>query len=69
MDGEVLVGMVVYESSDGITLQAVDGKLLRINQANIESKSNSTVSIMPIGLLDGASPNDLADLYAYMKSL
>jgi putative heme-binding domain-containing protein len=68
-DGEVLVGMVVYESSDGITLQAADGKLLRINQANIENKSNSAISIMPGGLLDGATANQLADLYAYLKSL
>jgi len=68
-DAEVLIGMLVYESSDGVTLQAADGNLLRINQANIESKSNSTISIMPSGLLDGANAKELADLYAYLKRL
>jgi putative heme-binding domain-containing protein len=68
-DGEVLVGMMVYESSDGVTLQGVDGKLLRINQADIESKSNSAISIMPSGLLDAAGPTEIADLYAYLKRL
>jgi len=68
-DGEVLVGMKVYESTDGVTLQAADGKLLRINQADIESKSNSPISIMSNGLLQGASASDIADLYAFMKQL
>ena len=68
-NGETLVGMLVYESTDGVTLQAADGKLLRINQADIDDKSNSTVSIMPNGLLDGVGPSDLADLTAYLKKL
>ncbi len=68
-DGEVFVGMKVYDSIDGVTLQTADGKVVRINRDNIESKSTSGVSLMPSGLLDGASSQEIADLYAYLRNL
>jgi putative heme-binding domain-containing protein len=68
-DGEVFVGMKVYDSVDGVTLQTADGKVVRINREDIENKSISDVSLMPGGLLDGLSRQELADLHAYLRSL
>ncbi len=68
-DGEVFVGMKVYDSVDVVTLQTADGKVVRINQASIESRSTSPVSLMPSGLLDGFSQQELADLYSYIRGL
>lgn len=68
-DGTILVGMKIYDSVDGITLQLADGSLARINQADIEEKAFSGQSLMPAGLVDANSPKELADLYAYLKSL
>jgi putative heme-binding domain-containing protein len=68
-DGEVFVGMKVYDSVDGVTLQLGDGKVVRINQSSIESKSISAVSLMPSGLLDGFSSQEIADLYSYIRGL
>jgi putative heme-binding domain-containing protein len=68
-DGEIFVGMNVYDSSDGVTLQLADGKVVRIAQEDIQSKSKSDISLMPSGLLENATPQQVADLYAYLKSL
>ncbi len=68
-DGEVFVGMKVYDSIDGVTLQMGDGKVVRINRSSIESKSTSPVSLMPSGLLDSFSDQEIADLYSYIRGL
>lgn len=67
-DGQLYRGSVVYESVDGITLQDTDGRTIRLNQADIESRVLSKKSLMPAGLLDEASDQDLADLYEFLKS-
>ncbi|MFM9064855.1 MAG: L-sorbosone dehydrogenase, partial [Pirellula sp.] len=69
VDDEILSGLVIYQASDGVTLQAADGKVLRINADLIKQKGNSTESLMPKGLMDGKSSQDVADLIAYMQSL
>jgi putative heme-binding domain-containing protein len=68
-EGKVLIGMKIYDSVDGITLQLPDGTLSRINQADIEEKAIADQSLMPSGLLDSYSIEDIADLYAYLQSL
>ncbi len=68
-DSNIIVGMKVYDSADGVTLQTADGTLVRINQDDIEQKGFATESLMPVGLLDGMTPQQLADLYLYMQSL
>jgi len=69
VDDEILTGLVIYQASDGVTLQAADGKVLRINADLIKQKGVSTESLMPKGLLDGKSIQDVADLMAYLQSL
>ncbi|MCU0706743.1 MAG: hypothetical protein MUF23_00465 [Pirellula sp.] len=69
VDDEVLTGMVIYNAADGVTLQAADGSILRINQDQIEKKAYSTESIMPSGLLDDRTPQEVADLFAYLATI
>jgi len=69
VDDEVLTGMAIYTSADGVTLQAADGSILRINQDQIEQKAFSTESIMPNGLLEDRSPQEVSDLFAYLGTL
>jgi putative heme-binding domain-containing protein len=69
VDDEILTGMVIYNAADGVTLQAADGSILRINQDTITEKAYSTESLMPIGLLDDKSPQEVADLFAYLSTL
>lgn len=68
-DGEIFTGMIVYNAADGITLQTADGTMVRVNQDNIEEKVYSTESLMPTGLLDDKSPQDIADLFSYLGGL
>ena len=68
-DGQVVMGLVVYESVDGITLMAADGHTKRVNVDEIEEMKSSEVSLMPEGLLQGLSDAEIADLLAYLRSL
>lgn len=68
-DGSIHIGMKIYESVDGITLQLANGTLSRINQVDIEENTTSDQSLMPAGLIDGLTPIELADLQAYLSSM
>ena len=44
------------------------GNFNRIKVADIEEETPSTVSMMPTGLLDNLTREEILDLVAYMKS-
>jgi len=67
--GKILQGIVVYDSVAGLVLQTSEGNTLHVSGKEIEARYRSSGSIMPRGLLDGLSDQDLADLYAYLKAL
>ena len=68
-DGTTHVGLVAFLSADGVILRTADGNTVRIPESSIASRRPIPQSIMPEGLLEGLNPTDLADLYAYLKSL
>ncbi|MEM9409904.1 MAG: hypothetical protein AAGA30_02255, partial [Planctomycetota bacterium] len=45
------------------------GKLTRIRAEQIDEMKPAKNSMMPMGLLDTLSKNEIADLLAYMKSV
>ncbi|MEC8555004.1 MAG: hypothetical protein VXZ82_08370 [Planctomycetota bacterium] len=69
VDGKVIRGLKVYDSVDGLTLQTPEGETKRINAEDILRQQPATQSLMPTGLLDGATTRDVADLISYLKSL
>lgn len=68
-DGTVHTGMIVYESVDGLVLRNAQNQTLRIETEEIESRRTRSQSLMPSGLLKDLQPQDLADLYAYLRGL
>lgn len=68
-NGKVYTGLVVYESVDGILLRNGVNQTFRIEARDIDSKRSLPNSLMPEGLLKDLKDGDLADLYAYLKSL
>jgi putative heme-binding domain-containing protein len=68
-EGQVVVGIPIYESVDGVTLITADTKTRRINAEDIARIQVATASLMPEGLLDGMSEQQVADLLAYLRSL
>lgn len=67
--GKVLSGVVIYESVDGVTLLDSTNRTIRVNAEEIDARHELSTSVMPVGLLEGLQPQDLADLYAYLQSL
>ncbi len=46
-----------------------DAKAIKIAGDQIEARKRSDVSLMPSGLVAGLSPDDFADLIAYLETL
>lgn len=67
--GRIYTGLIVYESVDGMLLRDAGHNTYRIEAHEIESRQKQPVSLMPTGLLKQTKPQDLADLYEYLKSL
>ncbi len=68
-DGKTRNGFLTFESAEGIILQTGPAAVERISAADIEERRPGDGSLMPNNLLQGAKPQDLADLYAYLNSL
>ncbi|MCA9022427.1 MAG: c-type cytochrome, partial [Planctomycetaceae bacterium] len=69
VDGKVYTGLVVYRSVDGLTLRNSNNQTTRIEADEINFENKKSTSLMPQGLLKDLSPQDLADLYAYLQGL
>ncbi|HEV3136611.1 MAG TPA: hypothetical protein VGZ26_01885, partial [Pirellulales bacterium] len=67
--GQVYHGVIVYESPESTLLQTGPDTTVRITNAEQASVRKSTQSLMPTGLLETLSNQDLSDLYAYLKTL
>ena len=67
--GQVYHGLIVYESPESTLLQTGPDTTVRITNAEATSVRPSGQSLMPTGLLDTLTDQDLSDLYAYLKSL
>jgi putative heme-binding domain-containing protein len=69
VDDQVFIGMVVYEATDGVILQTDADTTVRVAGDKIASKKSVDASLMPAGLLDKLTDAEVADLFAYLKSL
>jgi putative membrane-bound dehydrogenase-like protein len=67
--GQVYHGLVVYESPESTLLQTGPDTTVRIADSEGISMRRSTQSLMPTGLLDSETDQDISDLYAYLKTL
>jgi putative membrane-bound dehydrogenase-like protein len=67
--GQVYHGVIVYESPESTLLQTGPDTTVRITNAEQSSIRKSTQSLMPTGLLDMLSDQELSDLYAYLRTL
>jgi putative heme-binding domain-containing protein len=68
-DGRVYSGLVRSESGEALILRDAEGKDHEILKSEIEERKSGTTSLMPEGLQVGVSPQDFADLIAYLESL
>ena len=68
-DKKTHVGFVTLESSDTISMRTAVGVAVEIPTKQILKREKIAYSSMPQGLVAGLTPNQLADLLAYLKSL
>ena len=68
-DDKIYQGLIIYEAVDSLLLQTGPATTVRVVNQQIVSKRTTDISLMPVGLLDKASDRDVADLYAYLRSL
>lgn len=66
-DGRVLAGLVVEDTPQRLVLKLQGGKTEAIPRSDIEEDSVSPVSLMPEGLERQLSPQELADLFAFLS--
>ncbi len=67
-DERVLNGVVATETPTSITLRRADGKEETILRSNIASLRSTGLSLMPAGLEKELKPQDVADLFAYLRT-
>jgi len=68
-DGEVLAGLIRGETPDEITLVNANAEIKKIKTSEIRKKAESKLSLMPEGLQLLMTPDDFADLIAYLETL
>jgi putative heme-binding domain-containing protein len=66
-DGETYVGLLAEENAAGLTLLQAGGVRQMVPRAEVKALTASKVSLMPEGLEQGMSAQDLADVMAFVQ--
>lgn len=67
-DARTILGRLESEAPNSVTLRDAAGEQQTVLRTNVESMTAATSSLMPVGFGQAMSPQQLADLIAYLKS-
>ncbi|HJZ53615.1 MAG TPA: neutral/alkaline non-lysosomal ceramidase N-terminal domain-containing protein [Gemmataceae bacterium] len=67
-DERVLTGIIVVEAPTSVTLRRADGAEDTILRTNLQSLRSTRLSLMPEGFEKQLSKQDVADLFAYLRT-
>ena len=65
-DGRILTGLIVEDSPQRIVLKSQGGKVETVPRADVEQVKTSALSLMPEGVEVQLSPQEIADLFAFI---
>ena len=68
-DGRVVSGFVVSEGASFVSVRDSSGELRELKRSDIEQRRRQEMSAMPEGIAANLTPEGLADLVAYLRSL
>jgi putative membrane-bound dehydrogenase-like protein len=68
-DGRVFTGFVVSEGASTVQVRESSGALRELKRSEIEGRRRQEASAMPEGIAANLTPEGLADLVAYLRSL
>ena len=66
-DGRSLSGFLVERDAQILVLRGLEGEDITVRQADVRLLTPMGRSLMPEGLLDGLEPQQLRDLFAYLR--
>ncbi|MCG6158194.1 PVC-type heme-binding CxxCH protein [Rubinisphaera margarita] len=66
VDGKVRIGLIVGREGQKQAYVGPDGQIFLLDKNDIEERRELTTSVMPNGLLDRLSPEEIRDLLAYL---
>ena len=61
--------MIARRTADGVVLRDATGAEVRVPAAAVERMTRDRTSLMPDGLAQAVTPDELRDLFAYLRSL
>ena len=67
-DGRILSGLIVEQSPEAIVVRDAKGQRTRIARSEIEDIKESDVSLMPESLYKEFNPEQLRDLFSFLKN-
>jgi putative membrane-bound dehydrogenase-like protein len=69
LDGQIVTGIIVSDAGSTLTLRQAEGKEVLLVRSEIDEIKSNGVSLMPVGLERQLSPQDLADVIAWIRDL
>lgn len=69
-DGKIVTGVIVRETAAAVLVRTAENpdKPVAVSKGQIANRAASTVSLMPEGLIDGLSQDQVADLLAFVMA-
>jgi putative heme-binding domain-containing protein len=67
-DGRVLSGFIADQDAAVVVLRGIDGKNVVVSRETIEDMRAAPISLMPEGLLKDLTPEQVRDLFAYLRA-
>ncbi|HLG39053.1 MAG TPA: c-type cytochrome, partial [Chitinophagaceae bacterium] len=67
-DGRTYSGNVIAENDRQLTMRVIGQDQLVLNKSDIQSRETAAVSMMPEGLLQTLSDNEVLDLVGYLRA-
>ena len=68
-DGRTITGLAVEDTPDRLVLKTADGQRIAIRPGDVEDRKTSDVSLMPDGLAQTMTDQELVDLLDYLSTL
>ena len=68
-DGRTISGNITAESERQLTLRTINQDALVLNKSDIQTREQTEKSIMPEGLLNTLTEEEVLDLMAYMRTV
>lgn len=67
--GQIVTGIIVSDVGSTLTLRQAEGKEVSLARSEIEEFQSNGISLMPVGLERQLTPQDLADVIAWIRNL